>query len=88
MAVVVRGKNPGQPYTVRYFHENRQRERSFRSKREADEFNAKFEHDSREHSFTDPVGSWSQTSGNSQPPRTERSTAIADEIIRLALAFP
>src|SRR5215469_17032311 len=54
MATIIKGKNRLKPWTVRYFHENRQRERSFRTKREADEFKAKFEFEQREHSFVDP----------------------------------
>lgn len=54
MAVIKRGKNKNKPYTVRYHHEGRQRERSFRTAKEARDFMAKFEHDSREHIFVDP----------------------------------
>jgi integrase len=55
MAVIVR--KPGnklKPYTVRYWHEDKQRERSFRTKREAQEFVARFEHERREGSYVDP----------------------------------
>lgn len=55
MATIIRGKNKNRPYTVRYFHEGRQRERSFRTKREADDFKIKFEHDNREQIFVDPA---------------------------------
>jgi integrase len=54
MAVIVKGKNPRKPHTVRYRLDGRQRERSFKTKREADDFKAKFEHDSREQIFVDP----------------------------------
>jgi hypothetical protein len=54
MATLVKGKNPRKPYTVRYWHEQRQRERSFTTRREASDFIAKFEHDRREHVFIDP----------------------------------
>ena len=54
MSTIIPGKNPTKPYTVRYRHEGVQRERSFATKREATGFQAKFEHDSREHSFVDP----------------------------------
>src|SRR5262249_20654362 len=53
-AKIIKGKDPRKPYTVRYWHEGRQRERSYATKREADDFKAKFEHDSREHIFVDP----------------------------------
>jgi integrase len=54
MATIIRDKNPRKPWTVRYFHENRQRERSFVTKREATDFVAKFDHDRRESIFIDP----------------------------------
>jgi len=54
MATIIKGKNALKPWTVRYFHENRQREKSFTTKREADDFRAKFEHDRRENVFADP----------------------------------
>ena len=53
MATIVRGKNKNKPYTVRYYYEGRQRERSFRRAKEARDFMAKFEHDSREQIFVD-----------------------------------
>ena len=54
MATIVRGKNKNKPHTVRYYYEGRQREKSFRTAREARDFMAKFEHDSRERIFVDP----------------------------------
>ena len=54
MATIIKGKNKDKPYTVRYQHGGRQRERSFRTSREANDFKAKFEHDSREQIFVDP----------------------------------
>jgi hypothetical protein len=33
MSVIVRGKNPNKPYTVRFWVDGRQRERSFRTAR-------------------------------------------------------
>jgi integrase len=50
---ILKGKNPNRPYTVRYWHEQRQRERSFTTRREAQDFMAKFEHDSRDQTFID-----------------------------------
>lgn len=55
MATIIKGKNKNRPYTVRYFHEGRQRERSFRTSREANDFKIKFEHDNREQIFVDPA---------------------------------
>ena len=55
MATIIKGKNRNRPYTVRYFHEGRQREKSFRTSREASDFRIKFEHDSREQIFVDPA---------------------------------
>src|SRR5579859_6940936 len=50
-------KKPGaarKPHMIRYVHEGRQREASFATKREAMDFKAKFEHDSRAQIFVDP----------------------------------
>ena len=54
MATIVRGKNANRPYTVRYYHDGKQRERSFRTRAEARDWLVKFEHDSREQTFVDP----------------------------------
>jgi integrase len=54
MATIVKGKNANKPYTVRYQDNGRQREKSFRTSREANDFRAKFEHDSRAGIFVDP----------------------------------
>ncbi len=54
VATIIKGKNPVKPYTVRFRHDGSQRERSFRTRREAEDFRAKFDHDSREQSFIDP----------------------------------
>jgi integrase len=54
---ILKGKNANKPYTVRYWHEGRQRERSFTTRREAQDFMARFEHDSRTETFIDPKAS-------------------------------
>jgi integrase len=54
MATIVKGKNPGKPYTVRYFHDGRQHEKSFVTRKEAKDWLVKFEHDAREQTFIDP----------------------------------
>ena len=54
MATIIKGKNPRKPYTVRYQDQGRQRERSFRTRREASDYLVKFEHDSRASVFVDP----------------------------------
>lgn len=54
MATIVKGKNPNKPYTVRYYHDGRQREKSFATRKEANDFRVKFEHDAREQTFVDP----------------------------------
>lgn len=54
MATIVKGKNPQKPYTVRYVHDGRQREKSFALRKDAMDFKVKFEHDSREQTFIDP----------------------------------
>ena len=54
MATIIRGKNLRKPYTVRYRDQGKQRERSFRTWREANDFRVRFEHESREQSYVDP----------------------------------
>jgi integrase len=54
MATYVKGKNPNKPHTIRYFHDGGQHEKSFATKREATDWKAKFEFESREHTFVDP----------------------------------
>ena len=54
MATYVKGKNPNKPHTIRYFHDGRQHEKSFATKREAMDWKAKFEYESREQTFVDP----------------------------------
>lgn len=54
---ILKGKNARKPYTLRYWDEGRQRERSFATLREARDFQAKFEHDSREGTYIDPRAS-------------------------------
>jgi integrase len=47
-------RNPRKPWAVRYQDAGRQRERSFATKREAQDFKIMFEHDSRAQVFIDP----------------------------------
>ena len=54
MATIVPGKNKDKPYTVRFRDNGRQKERSFVTKKEAADFKAKFEYESREQIFVDP----------------------------------
>ncbi len=54
MSVIVRGKNPNKPYTVRFWVDGRQRERSFRTRKEADDFKIKTDHDVRAQIFGRP----------------------------------
>jgi integrase len=54
VAVIIKGKNPRKPYTVRYQHQGRQRERSFATQREAKDYLAEFERQSRLNLFVDP----------------------------------
>jgi integrase len=54
MATIIKGKNPRKPYTVRYWTDGRQRERSFVTLKEARDFKAKAEHDTRASIFVDP----------------------------------
>ena len=53
MSVVIRGKNPRKPHTVRYWVDGRQRERSFATAREAQDFKIKTDHDTRAQIFVD-----------------------------------
>jgi integrase len=48
------GSGSKKPWTVRYQYQGRQRERSFATKREADDFKAEFERQSRLNLFVDP----------------------------------
>src|SRR3974377_704439 len=53
MSVIVRGKNANRPYTVRFWADGKQRERSFRTRKEADDFKIKTDHDIRAQIFVD-----------------------------------
>jgi integrase len=53
MSVIVRGKNPNKPYTVRYWVDGRQKERSFSTRQEAQDFKIKTDHDLRAQIFVD-----------------------------------
>jgi integrase len=53
MSVVIKGKNPRKPHTVRYWVDGRQRERSFATAREAQDFKIKTDHDTRAQIFVD-----------------------------------
>lgn len=54
MAVIVRGKNARKPYTVRYWINGRQRERSFPTSRDARDFKTKVEYEAKAQIFVDP----------------------------------
>src|ERR1035437_9335163 len=53
MSVIIKGKNPRKPHTVRYWADGRQRERSFATAREAQDFKIKTDHDTRAQNFVD-----------------------------------
>jgi integrase len=53
MSVIIKGKNPRKPHTVRYWVDGRQRERSFATAREAQDFKIKTDHDTRAQIFVD-----------------------------------
>lgn len=53
MSVIIKGKNPRKPHTVRYWADGRQRERSFATRGEARDFKVKTDHDTRAQIFTD-----------------------------------
>jgi integrase len=52
--VVNKPKNAKKPWAVRYQVAGKQRERSFTTKKEADDYKAKYEYENRQHIFTDP----------------------------------
>lgn len=55
MASIAKGENPRKPYTVKYRDDQRkQREHSFKTKREADDFKITVEHGQRSQLFVDP----------------------------------
>jgi integrase len=53
MSVMIKGKNPRKPHTVRYWVDGRQRERSFATAQEAKDFKIKTDHDTRAQIFVD-----------------------------------
>jgi len=53
--IVERGRNVGTRYTVRYEADGKQREKSFRLKREAEDFRLKVEYDQRSDLFVIPT---------------------------------
>lgn len=53
MSVIVKGKNPRKPHTVRFWVDGRQRERSFATAREARDFKTKTDYDARASIFVD-----------------------------------
>lgn len=53
MSVIVRGKNPRKPHTVRFWVDGKQRERSFATAREARDFKTKTDYDTRASIFVD-----------------------------------
>jgi integrase len=90
MATLIKGKNPKKPYTVRYWADGRQRERSFITLKEARDFKTKTEHDIRAQIFTDPkLGAVKFTDYAEQwiGSRTAESTKrIYEQTLRLYLA--
>jgi integrase len=53
VSVIIKGKNPRKPHTVRYWVDGKQRERSFATAREARDFQIKTDHDVRAQIFVD-----------------------------------
>jgi integrase len=54
VSVILKGKNPNRPHTVRYWVDGKQREKSFATAKEAKDFKIKTDHDVRAQIFTDP----------------------------------
>jgi integrase len=53
MSVIVKGKNPNKPYTVRFWVDGKQKEKSFKTRKEASDFKIKTDHDVRAQIFID-----------------------------------
>jgi integrase len=53
MSVIIKGKNENKPYTVRFWVDGKQKERSFKTSREAKDFQIKTDHDVRVNIFVD-----------------------------------
>ena len=53
MSVIVKGKNANKPFTVRFWVDGKQRERSFATSKEARDFKIKTDHDVRAQIFID-----------------------------------
>jgi integrase len=53
MSVIIKGKNPNKPHTVRYWVDGKQREKSFATAKEAKDFKVKTDHDTRAQIFVD-----------------------------------
>jgi integrase len=53
MSVIISGKNPRKPHTVRYWVDGKQREKSFATAKEAKDFKIKVDHDLRARIFVD-----------------------------------
>jgi len=53
VSVIIKGKNPVKPHTVRYWVDGKQREKSFATAREARDFKIKTDHDVRAQIFVD-----------------------------------
>lgn len=53
MSVIVRGKNVNKPFTVRYWIDGKQKEKSFATRKEAQDFKIKTDHDVRAQIFVD-----------------------------------
>src|SRR5260370_4443657 len=54
MSVIIKGKNPNRPHTVRYWADGKQREKSFTTAGQARDYKIKTDHDLRAQIFTDP----------------------------------
>jgi hypothetical protein len=86
MSVIIKGKNPRKPHTVRYWVDGRQRERSFAAAGEARDFKIKNDHDTRAHIFVDDklgredfgrsVDTWISYPVPSSPKRTVPSASL------------
>lgn len=91
MSVIVKGKNPRKPHTVRFWVDGRQRERSFATAREARDFQIKTDHDTRakifvddragREKFADAASAWIDRSANSAGTKNTYRSVLSAHVL-------
>lgn len=91
MSVIVKGKNPRKPHTVRFWVDGRQRERSFATAKEARDFQIKTDHDTRakifvddragREKFADAASAWIERSANCAGTKTIYRSVLSAHIL-------